>query len=221
MSALLAAAAAGLPVLAGWSVHAMRMSRRIEAARRDPLTGLWTREAFEARAARALTRRSQAAVVLVDLDGFKAVNDQHGHAVGDAVIRAAAGGITEVLTDHPGAVAGRLGGDEFAAVVPVADPAVAPWLADALHGIITAPFQHSGRDLTIGASIGLALTSDLPADHGDALAGLLRLADEAMYAVKQSGGGWQHAGFAPRCGTTAGRRTGRPGAHTMNRREAA
>ncbi|MFF5102006.1 GGDEF domain-containing protein [Streptomyces sp. NPDC000134] len=221
MSELLAATAAGLPVLAGWSVHALRLTRRIEAARRDPLTGLWTREAFESRAARALIRCPHAAVILVDLDGFKAVNDQHGHAAGDVAIRAAADGITEVLDHHPGAVAGRLGGDEFAAVVPLASPAVAPWLAGALHGILTAPFRHAGRDLTVGASIGFALTGDLPADQGGTLASLLRLADEAMYAAKRSGGGWQHAASAPRCGTHAGRRTGRPGTHTTDRREAA
>ncbi|MFF9772018.1 GGDEF domain-containing protein [Streptomyces sp. NPDC014636] len=213
------------PVAAAWGAHSLWMRRRLTAARRDPLSGLWTRDAFETRAAYAVARRPHVAVILCDLDGFKAVNDTHGHAAGDAAIRAAAASLNDALNGHPGAVAARLGGDEFAAVVPLTGPFALPWLLRGLHEEMTAPFRHAGRDLTVGASIGAALSSDLnPAVSrpGEALATLLRLADEAMYAVKRTGGGWHYpATTAPGRGTTAGRRTGRPGTHTTHRKGAA
>ncbi|MEV7326044.1 GGDEF domain-containing protein [Streptomyces sp. NPDC093970] len=213
------ASAAG-PLAAGWGVHSVWMRRCLASARHDPLSGLWTRDAFEYRAGWLLARHPHVAVVLVDLDGFKALNDTHGHAVGDAAIRATAGSLSDALTGHRRAVAGRLGGDEFAAAVVLPDPVALPWLLRGLHDEITAPFRHDGRDLRVGASIGGALSSDAPAGTGRELPALLRLADEAMYTAKQGGGGWQTAGFAPRLTTTAGRRTGRPGTHTTPREEA-
>lgn len=222
MSQSLAALAAALPLASCWSIHTLWMRRRIEAGRRDPLTGLWTRDAFEQSAARLLARHPHVAVLLVDLDGFKAVNDTHGHAAGDAAIRATGASLNDALTGHRLAVAGRLGGDEFAAAVALPDPLALPWLLRGLHDEITAPFRHAGRDLTVGASIGAALSSDIPSGTGRELSALLRLADEAMYAAKRSGGGWLYPGaIAPAAGTTAGRRTGRPGTHTTQRREAA
>jgi GGDEF domain-containing protein len=83
-------AAAGGPLAAGWGAHASLLTRRARLARRDPLTGLPTREEFTRRAVR-LVRRPGAVVVFVDLDGFKAVNDTHGHAAGDAVLCPALG----------------------------------------------------------------------------------------------------------------------------------
>ncbi|MFD6751594.1 GGDEF domain-containing protein [Streptomyces anthocyanicus] len=222
MSQSLAALAAALPLASGWSIHTLWMRRRIEAGRRDPLTGLWTRDAFEERAVRLLARHSHVAVLLVDLDGFKAVNDTYGHAAGDAAIRATGASLDDALTGHRRAVAGRLGGDEFAVAVALPDPIALPWLLRGLHDEITAPFRHAGRDLTVGASIGAALSSDIPGGTGQELSALLRLADEAMYTAKRSGGGWLYPGaMAPVAGTTAGRRTGRPGTHTTQRREAA
>ena len=225
MNDLLHTLAAASPLAAGWGIHGLWVRRRLTAARRDPLSGLWTREAFESRATRTLARRPHVAVLLVDLDGFKAVNDRFGHAAGDAAIRATAASLSDALNDRPGAVAARLGGDEFAAVIPLADPAGLPWLLRGLHGEITAPFRHAGRDLKVGASIGAALSSDLASEAsrpGEALGVLLRLADEAMYAIKRAGGGW-HCPLtgAPAAGTTAGRRTGRPGTHTTYRKGAA
>ncbi|MEV7325050.1 GGDEF domain-containing protein [Streptomyces sp. NPDC093970] len=196
------------------------MRRRLSVARHDPLSGLWTRDAFEYRAARLLARHPHVAVVLVDLDGFKALNDTHGHAAGDAAIRATAGHLAAALAPYRQAVAGRLGGDEFAAAVVLPDPIASSWLLRGLHDEITAPFRHDGRDLRVGASIGLALSSDVLAGAGRELPALLRLADEAMYTAKRGGGGWQNAAFAPRRTTTAGRRTGRPGTHTTPREEA-
>ncbi|MFI2757470.1 GGDEF domain-containing protein [Streptomyces echinatus] len=226
MTTVLHTLAAVGPMAVAWGAHGLWMRRRLTSARRDPLSGLWTRDAFETRATRALARRPHVAVILCDLDGFKAINDTHGHAAGDAAIRAAAASLNDTLAGHPGAVAARLGGDEFAAVVPLADPLALPWLLRGLHGEMTAPFRHAGRDLAVGASIGAALSSDLnPAVSrpGEALGVLLRLADEAMYAVKRTGGdGWHYpAAASPERGTTAGRRTGRPGTHTTHREGAA
>ena len=77
------------PLAAGWSVHTLWMRRRIEAARRDPLTGLHTRHAFTRHAVRIL-RSGPALVVLADVNDFKQTNDTHGHAAGDAVLTAMA-----------------------------------------------------------------------------------------------------------------------------------
>ncbi|MGW4491342.1 GGDEF domain-containing protein [Streptomyces sp. NPDC004376] len=222
MSELLSALSTAGPLAAGWGVHGVWLRRRLSTARRDPLSGLWTRDAFERQAAHSLARHWQVVVVLLDLDGFKAMNDQHGHAAGDAAIRATAGALTDALEGHRGAVAARLGGDEFAAVVPLSTPTSLPRLLNGLHGAITTPFRHDGRDLTVGASIGAALSSDLtPAMAGaGSLPVLLRMADEAMYEVKATGGGWNYpAATAPSATSTAGRRTGRPGTHTPQHRK--
>lgn len=221
MKALVSMASAAGPLAAGWGVHGLWLRRRLSVARHDPLSGLWTRDAFEQRASRLLARHPHVAAVLVDLDGFKALNDTHGHAAGDAAIRATAGSLADALTGHRRAVAGRLGGDEFAAAVVLPDPVALPWLLRGLHGEITAPFRHDGRDLRVGASVGGALSSDAAAGTGRELSALLRLADEAMYTAKRGGGGWQNAAFAPRHTTTAGRRTGRPGTRTTQGKEAA
>lgn len=177
-------------------------------ARHDPLTGLLTRAAFEQRAPHILGA-GPCAVLLIDLDGLKRLNDQFGHDAGDAAIRATGASLTDALEPHPGATAGRLGGDEFAAVVPLPEAVALPWLLRGLHGSITAPFAHRGLCLTVGVSIGACLTADLPAVS---LPLTLRLADEAMYEAKRSGGGWlAAAGPAPALRTVNGRRDGRRG----------
>lgn len=207
MSELVFAAAAGLPCVAGWAVHALRLTRRIEAARRDPLTGLLTREPFEKRAARLL-RSGPCAVAMVDLDGFKAVNDRFGHAAGDAAIRAAGASLTAVAHERHG-VAARLGGDEFAVVVPTVDPVAMPRLLRWLYDEICTPFPNQGRKLSVGASVGACWSGDLPAPD---LSVALRRADEVMYVVKRSGGGWMDAApDAKAISTIHGRRYGRPG----------
>ncbi|CUW28055.1 putative diguanylate cyclase YegE [Streptomyces reticuli] len=226
MNDLLTIVSAAGPLAGGWGIHGLWMRRRLSAARRDPLSGLWTRAPSERRAARVLAHHQHVVVVLVDLDGFKALNDTFGHAAGDAVIRATAASLNDALTSRPGAVAARLGGDEFTAVVPLPDPFSLPWLLRGLHGALTAPFRHGGRDLTVGASIGAALSSDLTPEPRQAgpqtLPVLLRLADEAMYAAKRAGGGWNYPAVTEqRFATAAGRRAGRPGTHAPHHKEPA
>jgi len=212
MSALVPAVAAAVPLAAGWTAHTVWLRRRLAAARRDPLTGLATREEFEHTAARILARHA-AVVVVVDLDGFKALNDTFGHAAGDEALRATAASLTDALERSPGGIAARLGGDEFAAAVP--GPVVLPWLLGALHGEITAPLHYQGHTLTVGASVGAVAT--VP---GAGLSWALRRADEAMYAAKRHGGGWRIADTSTSpVATVNGRRAGRPGTHQPTGKE--
>jgi diguanylate cyclase (GGDEF)-like protein len=210
VSVLLSAAAAAGPLAAGWSVHTLWMRRRIEAARRDPLTGLLGRDAFEQRARRGLAGGGPCAVLVIDLDGFKALNDTAGHAAGDAALHTVGSRLMVWNRGRCGVVA-RLGGDEFAAALPASGPAELRRELERLHTALCQPVPYEGRPLALGASIG-AVWHDgrTPAD----LAALLRRADEAMYAAKQTGGG----AFLPDTSTPAhptvnGRRAGRPGTH--------
>lgn len=209
MSALLPAAAAAVP-LAGWSVHGLWLRRQLHAARRDPLTGLRTRAAFERTAGRML-RRGPHAVIVIDLDGFKAVNDTFGHPAGDHALTAAATALTEALErEGRGGIAARLGGDEFAAAVPAADPVSVPLLLRELHARLCTPLAYRGRRFALGASQGACLTGELPVPD---LSLALRRADEAMYVAKRGGGGWLVAdGPTLSHPTSNGRRAGRRGA---------
>ncbi|MEU0985065.1 GGDEF domain-containing protein [Streptomyces sp. NPDC005953] len=208
MSQTLAALSAALPLASGWSVHSLWMRRRIEAARRDPLTGLLTREAFAERAARRLAS-GRSAVCVIDLDRFKDINDTHGHAAGDAVLRATGQRLSRWAADNAGMVV-RLGGDEFAAVATVFSREDLLWTLAELTRSLEEPVHAEGHMFTVGASIGAVAfnprtdTADLPA--------LLRLADEQMYKAKRAGVPWLTALSLEReCATVNGRREGRPG----------
>ncbi|MFJ1557506.1 GGDEF domain-containing protein [Streptomyces mirabilis] len=210
MSELLFAAASGLPMAAGWSLHALRLHRRIETARRDPLTGLWTRDAFAQRAPRVLAG-GRSAVYVVDLDRFKEINDTHGHAAGDAVIAATGRRLAAWANTNLGTTV-RLGGDEFAAVARVYSLADLSWTLSELTRAIEQPVTIDGRPLAVGASIG-AVAYDPATDDVD-LSTLLRLADEQMYAAKRSGADWLTAlDLTPQSATANGCRAGRPGTH--------
>ena len=99
-------------MLKGRLLHAEARQRVM--AERDPLTGLYNRRSFDSALAHALDHRDGAALVLFDFDGFKAINDDHGHPVGDAVLRAVAAACQEVVRD--GDCLARFGGDEFAVI---------------------------------------------------------------------------------------------------------
>jgi diguanylate cyclase (GGDEF)-like protein len=208
VSALLAAAAAAGPLAAGWPLHAWRLRRRLQSARRDPLSGLLTRAPFEEQARRLVDTRGVAAV-LVDLDGFKALNDTYGHAAGDAAIRATGARLNWWLhINSPGVVA-RLGGDEFAAVLRTRNASELAWAAEGLHKALSDPVTHQGHTLPIGVSVGAVR---VPLDVVPDLPGLLRRADEAMYTAKRNGGGVCVADWhTPDLPTVNGRRAGRPG----------
>jgi len=171
-------------------------------ARHDALTGLPNRTVLHERLREALgVGRDDAgvddagveptlALLLLDLDGFKEVNDTLGHAHGDALLQQVAARLTQAV--RPVDMVARLGGDEFALVVPVANAVGAEAVATALGIALEAPFLVEGHTLHLGASIGIALG---PA-HGRDGATLLRHADVAMYAAKRGGGGG-YAVYAP------------------------
>ena len=208
MSALIAAAAAG-PLAVGWPLHAWRLRRRIETARRDPLTNLPTRAAFERDAARLMDHVSGAVVVVIDLDGFKQVNDTYGHEVGDRVIERAGADLAEWNADCAGGVVARLGGDEFVACLSAPDPHRAHLALSGLHGLLTAPLWCRDQAVAVGASVGGCW---LPDPSAEDLPAMLRRADEAMYTAKRAGGGvFVTDQRVPTWPSVNGRRSGRRG----------
>ncbi|MCX4560900.1 GGDEF domain-containing protein [Streptomyces phaeochromogenes] len=207
MSTLTTVLLSTLPLMAAWAVHVWWLRSRLQTARRDPLTGLRTRDGFTHRAT-ALLKDPRAVVVLADVDKFKQINDTHGHAAGDALLKATA----ERLARHVGrsGVVGRLGGDEFAAVV-IDDHGTAGDLLAVLHGVLARPVDGQDPAVHTTVSLGWVRASDFPADD---LSGLLRRADEAMYAAKQGRAGLRRAGLGWLFATVTGRRAGRIGART-------
>lgn len=156
--------------------------RRAEAlARLDGLTGLLNQRAFKERCAeevrRCARRGEPLSVAVLDLDGFKAVNDTFGHAEGDEVLRQV-GGVLAAL--RSGEVSGRLGGDEFAVVFPGSDAAAAGLAVERLLAALSKAM--SGRRWAVRCSIGVACAEDATTDVTE----LLHRADEAMYAMKQA-----------------------------------
>jgi diguanylate cyclase (GGDEF)-like protein/PAS domain S-box-containing protein len=164
-----------------------RLAYRIE---HDPLTDLPNRvllnDRLKAGISRAARYAKRLAVVYLDLDNFKPINDRYGHEVGDCLLQAVARRLTETVR-HSDTVS-RLGGDEFIVCVEQIDSA-----GDALAaaGKISAAFAHPfgilGHELLACASVGIALYPD----HGRDVATLLRNADQAMYAAKAAASGPQ------------------------------
>jgi diguanylate cyclase (GGDEF)-like protein/PAS domain S-box-containing protein len=171
-----------------------RETRMRWRAEHDVLTGLANRAQFEARLADAvrLARAHEGSVALlyIDLDGFKPVNDTHGHAVGDTVLRRAAKRIRALVRGED--VVARLGGDEFAVIIPgLENGGDAGHIAEKLVAGLAKVFDVNNSRVQVGASIGVAL---YPADAGDAVA-LVAAADAAMYQAKAQGrGGFAFAG---------------------------
>jgi diguanylate cyclase (GGDEF)-like protein/PAS domain S-box-containing protein len=157
-------------------------------ATHDPLTGLPNRTLFNDRLEHALARRTRVggfvAVMVVDLDGFKNVNDSLGHLTGDALLIAVADRFDAHLRDFD--TIARLGGDEFAILVDDLDaPDQAGRVAQRVLDALVLPLQLRDRTVAIGASIGIAL-----ADRADPKADrLLSHADAAMYRAKREGKG--------------------------------
>lgn len=177
MTSLATVLLSALPLMTGWAVHVRLLRGRLNTARRDPLTGLVTRDGFTRRAT-ALLKDPRAVVVLADVDRFKHINDTHGHAAGDALLKVTA----DRLARHVGSsgVVGRLGGDEFAAVV-IDDHGIAADLLAVLHSVLARPVDGQDPAVCTTVSLGWVRAADFP---DDGLSDLLRRADEAMYAAK-------------------------------------
>ena len=166
--------------------------RLAHEARHDALTGLANRSLFALRVDAALARDDNApAVMFLDLDDFKGVNDTLGHAAGDALLVTVAERLRASLREDD--LAARLGGDEFAVLLEHAPTAVeAERAAERVLGALIAPLSVQGRALRVHASIGVALATGGAATAAD----LLRNADLAMYAAK-AGGRSRCAIFSP------------------------
>ena len=173
-------------VLAGARLREQREVAAVVRALHDPLTGLPTRPLLLDRIDHALGRSrrdgGEVALLLLDLDRFKEVNDGLGHAAGDLVL--AEVGARLAAHVRPGDTAGRFGGDEFVVLCEdVTDPAVVLDLVDRLREAVAAPYAVPGTDgLVLGGSIGSAFS----ASHGHDRAALLHAADLAMYRDKRA-----------------------------------
>ena len=155
-------------------------------ANHDALTGLPNRNLLNDRLAHAIARRREglAAVLFLDLDRFKLINDSYGHDVGDEVLKAVAARLTACLRDED--TVARLGGDEFVVLLEDLSGAdSAATIAGKLASRLCEPLVIGGHELPVSASIGIAL---YPRDGGDAQ-DLLKNADTAMYRAKENGRG--------------------------------
>lgn len=152
----------------------------------DSLTALPNRARFSELARLALQRARRddraLAVLFLDLDGFKAVNDSLGHSAGDEVLKQAAARLVEVVRDND--TVARMGGDEFLVMLPSLDrPSEAQRVAQKINDRFRDPFEVEGHEVRISASIGIAAFPD----DGDNAATLVRNADAAMYRAKETG----------------------------------
>jgi diguanylate cyclase (GGDEF)-like protein len=144
----------------------------------DPLTGCLNRRAFLDRLHVAIGGAPGRTVLcLVDLDGFKGVNDRDGHAAGDAVLRAVTAALGAAVRDTD--TVARLGGDEFAVLAAVPGPADAVQLAERIREGVAG----AGREVGVTASVGLTMVRPRDDDHE-----VLLRADQAMYGAKAAGG---------------------------------
>lgn len=160
-------------------------SQLVKQAFQDELTGLANRVLFRDRLRHALERRhrggTHVAVILLDLDGFKRVNDSLGHAVGDELLQIVGRRIASTV--RAGETVARLGGDEFAVVIEVVEQGDNPaMLAERLLTLLRMPMRIRGREVVVGVSIGIAIAE--PEEDEESV---LRNADVAMYAAKTSG----------------------------------
>ena len=155
-----------------------------ERAVRDPLTGLANRALLEERLRGTLARDSRTGgttgLLFLDLDGFKEVNDRHGHAVGDAVLRAVATRLTTAV--RPSDTVARLGGDEFVVLAEgTTEEGMTP-LVERLTSAVRKPVRVGSLNLRVGVSIGVALSKAGKEDPAE----LLAASDADMYAVKRA-----------------------------------
>jgi diguanylate cyclase (GGDEF)-like protein len=151
-------------------------------ALRDPLTGLGNRMFFEQQGAVALARGGRVAILLLDLDRFKTVNDTLGHPIGDALLRLVSERMQGCLRAHDTVV--RLGGDEFAVLIDRAADMIQPAdIAGRLIDMIGRPYLIEGNVVHVGASIGIVLAPDDGVEYGQ----LLKRADLALYDAKANG----------------------------------
>jgi diguanylate cyclase (GGDEF)-like protein len=173
------------------TINQMTLKRQFEQlARIDPMTGLFNRSVLDSDLVRMLgeTRAGAIAVHAIDLDHFKAANDKFGHPVGDALLKAVAGRLRTIAGE--GDLVVRMGGDEFILVqksTPGRD--AAELTAQRIFQSVSAPYGVAGHDITIGVSIGVAISDD----EGQSVDDLLSRSDHALYRAKERRGGYVFA----------------------------
>lgn len=152
-------------------------------AERDGLTGLYNRrrmlELLEISIDDAVQHKQRVGLLFIDLDGFKGVNDTHGHAAGDKLLITVGSRIA--ARARTGDFVCRYGGDEFVVILPrLADVAAARQVADSICKRVALPYRIDGVDLQLTAAIGVSIYPDEARSAAD----LMRLADESMYRAK-------------------------------------
>lgn len=172
-----------IAVLDDVTIHRQRESRLIGLSERDGLTGLVNRQGLEAYLQRIpLGEAHGVAMLYVDLDRFKPVNDTWGHPVGDQLLQAVAARFLALV--RPMDLVARVGGDEFVVVLGgMPSRAAAEQVADKLVATAARPFDLGGRRVLIGASVGVAFAGD------DGWRGLMERADASLYRAKSAGRG--------------------------------
>ena len=160
--------------------------RATSQAQFDVLTGLLNRQSFmehlNSVLAEAQRNDVMAAVLFVDLDKFKAVNDTYGHDAGDELLRRVANTLEKTVRQND--IVARLGGDEFMVVLTdLKEPKVAAFVASKIVKSLNSPFKILGKNVAIGASVGIAIYPD----DGEEASTLIKAADSAMYTVKAAG----------------------------------
>jgi diguanylate cyclase (GGDEF)-like protein/PAS domain S-box-containing protein len=190
---------AGIAAPTGWvailddvTVERANAEALAERATHDQLTGLPNRALLEDRLAQALARSERhhtpVAVLFVDLDRFKPVNDRYGHQVGDQILREIGRRIGRTMRADD--TSARLGGDEFVVVAEGLDRDQAAAIAERIVEAVSEPVVIDGARVSVGASVGIAWSATGSAEPAE----LIAAADHAMYEAKRSGSG---AAFAP------------------------
>ena len=157
------------------------------AASHDPLTGLLNRRGLDRVLDEAGESGEALGLLLLDLDGFKLINDRHGHQAGDDLLKQVAMRLKGVV--RPGDIVARLGGDEFALLVRGVEDAVAlSEVADRAVSVVMAPVLLMGQFVTVGASVGVSVKPERDSGHWTAEV-LTRAADQALYGAKRAGKG--------------------------------
>jgi diguanylate cyclase (GGDEF)-like protein len=184
-------------VLGGYAAHSGHRHRRLAAelasrrtsedrahslALRDPLTGLLNRRGMDELASRWTTGAAHRVLIVCDLDGFKAVNDTHGHQAGDLVLRSFATRLAALRFDGVTVRPIRLGGDEFVLFLSAATAIDVRGVARELLRMTGEPIAIDDVTIPITATIGVARH-----EPGDSIDALLRLADDAMYEARRKG----------------------------------
>ena len=170
-----------------YAIKRKKMDEKLETlALTDPLTGLYNRRYFYERGwneyVRARRYQHHLAVIMIDLDFFKQINDKYGHACGDMVLIKVAKLFTQSLRDVD--LVARFGGEEFIIVIPETDKAGVNFVAQRIRQeIYDTPMEHNGKNFNISASLGIALIEDVVGDFET----MINQADIALYYAKENG----------------------------------